>query len=94
LIYFQVGNDVEVYVNCTEVIDSFNYEVLGRGDVITGSAVQVTPGHKEQRFRFVATQAMSPNAHLVIYYVRPENGEIVADAVDFTVSGMLQNFVR
>jgi len=84
---------VEVYVNCTEGFNSFNYEVLGRGDVLTAGTVQVPPGHRDQRFRFVATQAMSPSAHLVIYYVRPENGEIVADAVDFSVSGMLQNFV-
>jgi Alpha-2-macroglobulin bait region domain len=85
---------VEVYVNCTEGINSFNYEVLGRGDVLTAGAVQVPPGHQDQRFRFVASQAMAPYAHLIIYYVRPENGEIIADAVDFSVSGMLQNFVR
>jgi subtilase family serine protease len=62
--------------------------------VLTAGAVQVPPGHQDQRFRFVASQAMAPYAHLIIYYVRPENGEIIADAVDFSVSGMLQNFVR
>ncbi|XP_059473013.1 CD109 antigen-like isoform X2 [Neocloeon triangulifer] len=89
----EVGNDVEVYINCTEAITSFNYEVLGRGDVLTAGTVQVPAGQHDQRFRFVATQAMTPRAHLVVYYVRPENGEIIADAVDFSVSGMLQNFI-
>ncbi|CAB3366518.1 Hypothetical predicted protein [Cloeon dipterum] len=89
----EVGNDVEVYMNCTERISSFNYEVLGRGDVLTAGTVQVPSGQQDQRFRFVATQTMAPRAHLVIYYVRPENGEVVADSVDFTVTGMLQNFV-
>ncbi|KAF4518646.1 hypothetical protein B566_EDAN005973 [Ephemera danica] len=89
----QVGSDVEVVVNCTETINSFNYDVLGRGDVLLSRSVSVPPGSKDHRFRFSAVNAMAPTAHLIVYYVRPESGEVVADALDFSVSGMLNNFV-
>lgn len=89
----QVGSDVEVVLNCTETITSFNYDVLGRGDVLISRSVAVPPGSKDYRFRFSAVKAMAPTAHLIVYYVRPESGEVIADALDFSVSGMLNNFV-
>lgn len=36
---------------------------------------------------------MAPTARVVVYYVR-EDGEVVADAVNFDVEGTFQNFVR
>ena len=35
---------------------------------------------------------MAPSARVVVYYVR-QDGEVVADALNFDVEGMLQNFV-
>lgn len=36
---------------------------------------------------------MAPTARVVVYFVR-EDGEVVADAVNFDVDGTFQNFVR
>lgn len=48
--------------------------------------------HARFHCRFLATPAMAPTAKVVIYYVR-DDGEIVADALDVELDGVLQNFV-
>lgn len=47
---------------------------------------------RSHTFRFQVTPAMAPSARVVVYYVR-QDGEVVADALNFDVEGMLQNFV-
>lgn len=43
-------------------------------------------------FRFLATYVMAPTAHVIIYYIG-NDGEIIADALDVELEGLLQNFV-
>lgn len=40
------------------------------------------------------TMAMSPEAQLLVYHIRPQDGEIVADAITFKVKRCFQNKVR
>lgn len=47
---------------------------------------------KTVSWRFLATYAMAPTAHVVVQYVR-DDGEVIADALDIELSGVLQNFV-
>lgn len=42
--------------------------------------------------RFLATYAMAPVAHVLVYYVR-DDGEIIADSLDIELDGTLQNRV-
>ncbi|KAJ9579454.1 hypothetical protein L9F63_024436, partial [Diploptera punctata] len=87
-----VNQDIELDVNCTEPMKYFNYQVIGRGDVVVANTVQVY-NKKTHRLRFLATYAMAPTAHVVVYYMR-EDGEVVADAIDIELDGTLQNFVN
>lgn len=47
---------------------------------------------REIYFRFLATYVMAPTAHVIIYYIG-NDGEIIADALDVELEGLLQNFV-
>lgn len=64
---------------------------MGRGDVLITNTFQVDNA-KEYRFHFTATHAMVPVTHLIVYYVR-QDGELIADALDIEIDGLLQNFV-
>ncbi|XP_063245195.1 CD109 antigen-like isoform X2 [Bacillus rossius redtenbacheri] len=86
-----VNKDVEVVVNSTAPMKYFTYQVIGRGDVLMANTVQV-PGQRSHKFRFLATYAMAPAAHVVVSYLR-DDGEVVADALDIQLDGALQNFV-
>ncbi|XP_069677480.1 CD109 antigen-like isoform X2 [Periplaneta americana] len=87
-----VNQDVELEVNSTEPMKYFSYQVIGRGDVVTANTIEV-PNKKTYKFRFLATYAMAPTAHVVVFYVK-EDGEVVADALDIELEGSLQNFVK
>jgi CD109 antigen len=87
----QVNQDIELEVNSTEPMRYFIYQVMGRGDVIVANTVQLAD-KKTHSFRFLATYAMAPTAHVLVYYVK-EDGEVVADALDIELEGALQNFV-
>lgn len=43
-------------------------------------------------FRFLATYAMAPTAHVIVQFVR-DDGEVVADALDIELDGVFQNYV-
>lgn len=43
-------------------------------------------------FRFLATYVMAPTVHVIVYYIG-NDGEIIADALDVELEGVLQNFV-
>lgn len=89
----QVNNDVEILVNSTESMQYVGYQVLGRGDVIVASTVQIpNAGQRTAVIRFLATYAMAPTAHVIVQYIR-DGGEVIADAVDVELDGVLQNYV-
>ncbi|XP_046675493.1 CD109 antigen-like isoform X2 [Homalodisca vitripennis] len=86
-----VNQDVEIEVTSTEPMKYVSYQVLGRGDVIIAATVTVQE-QTTASWRFLANYAMAPTAHVVVQYLR-ENGEVVADALDIQLDGVLQNFV-
>lgn len=87
-----VNKDIELQINSTEPMKYFSYQVLGRGDVVMASTIQVS-NNNTHKFRFVATYVMAPTAHVVVFYVK-DDGEVVADAIDIELQGSLQNFVK
>ncbi|KAJ8965945.1 hypothetical protein NQ317_008000, partial [Molorchus minor] len=86
-----VNLDVEVIVNCTEPMRYINYVLMGRGDVLLSHTFHID-NQKKFKFHFTATHAMVPICHLIVYFVT-KDGELIADALDIEVDGLLQNFV-
>ncbi|XP_015369821.1 PREDICTED: CD109 antigen-like isoform X2 [Diuraphis noxia] len=89
-----VNKDVEIQVNSTESLQYITYQVLGRGDVIVASTVQIpNAGQHTAVIRFLATYAMAPTAHVIVQFVK-DDGEVVADAIDVELDGVLQNYIN
>ncbi|GBM39099.1 CD109 antigen [Araneus ventricosus] len=84
-----VDKEIELEINATEPLSHLVYEVLGRGDIVLANAIAV-PNVKTYRFSIPVTYKMAPKARVIVFYVRPENNEIVADAVNFDVAGVFR----
>merc|ERR1719334_599190 len=84
-----VNRNVRFAVTSSEPLDSFRYEVLGRGNIVWAATVRGT-GETRNEITILATKDMSPRARIIVSYPRPD-GEIVADAMDFEVDGFLTN---
>ena len=88
----KVNEEVTIEINSTAPLESYVYEIMGRGNLVQARTVQVG-GKNSHTLTFQVTPAMAPSARIVVYYVRPD-GEVVADALNFEVEGTFQNFVR
>ena len=88
----KTNQDIVIFVNSTSPLKYYNYLVLGRGDVLISNTVQVPEMSKTHKFLFVATPAMAPTAHVLVYFMT-ESGEVVADGLSVDFDNILQNFV-
>ncbi|CAG2164131.1 unnamed protein product, partial [Oppiella nova] len=88
----RVGEEVRFMVNATEPLTRIVYEVMGRGDIVLARSVDV-PNSNSFDFSLMATHKMAPKARVVCYYVRPDNQEVVADALNFDVEGVFKTQV-
>ncbi|XP_006620960.1 CD109 antigen-like isoform X1 [Apis dorsata] len=86
-----VNQDIEIEVNSTIPLKYINYEIFGRGDILDAGSIYVQNKHTTN-FKFLATYVMAPTAHVIVYYVG-NDGEVIADALDVELEGVLQNFV-
>ena len=84
-----VNRNVKFAVISSEPLDTFRYEVLGRGNIVWAATVRGS-GETRNEITLQATRDMSPRARIIVSYTRPD-GEIVADAMDFEVDGFLSN---
>ena len=87
-----VDQEVSFMVNATEPLNRLVYEVMGRGDIVLARSENV-PNANSFVFSFMVTHRMAPKARIVIYYVRKDNQEVVADALNFDVSGVFKTDV-
>ncbi|XP_055540110.1 thioester-containing protein 1 allele R1-like isoform X6 [Wyeomyia smithii] len=87
-----INKDVMVDITSTVPMKYFNFQVLGRGDIIVGGTIAV-PEQRSHTFRFTASFAMVPRARLVVYFIQ-DDGELVSDKVDIEFGDDLQNFLK
>ena len=85
----RVGNEIVLELRSTEPLSRINYQVMGRGDILISQSLEV-PLSKEHRIRFMVTHSMAPKARVVAFYVRAEDQEFVADAINFDVEGVFR----
>ncbi|CAG2101909.1 unnamed protein product [Medioppia subpectinata] len=89
-----VGQDVKFIVNATEPIGRLVCEVMGRGDIAWAKSLDIPTNIKAGYELTVATvHQMAPSARILCYYVRQDNQEVVADALNFDVEGVLRTSV-
>lgn len=85
----KVGSDLTVQVIATEPFTNIVYEVMGRGDIVLARSFSLAPTTTHE-FTFQVTHTMAPKARIVAYYVRPDNQEVVADALNCDVDGVFR----
>ncbi|CAG2106121.1 unnamed protein product [Medioppia subpectinata] len=79
-----VGRDVKFMANATEPIGQLVCEVMGRGDIAWAKSFDIpTNNSTGYEFNVATVPLMAPSARLLCHYVRPDNQEVVADALDF-----------
>ncbi|XP_031828991.1 thioester-containing protein 1 allele R1 isoform X2 [Nomia melanderi] len=86
-----VNQEIEIEVNSTIPLKYINYEIFGRGDILDAGSIYVQNKYTTT-FKFLATYVMAPTVHVIVYYVGSD-GEVIADALDIELEGVLQNFV-
>lgn len=85
----QVGKVVNFEVNATEPMTQLIYQVMGRGDIVFARSLDV-PSTRTFKFSFPVNHRMAPRARVIVYYVRKNNSEVVADSVNFEVEGVFR----
>ncbi|XP_021702197.1 CD109 antigen isoform X6 [Aedes aegypti] len=87
-----INKDVTVDVSSTVPMKYFNYQVLGRGDVLIGGTIAV-PDRMSHTFRFPASFAMVPRARLLVYFIHSD-GQMISDFAEIEFASELQNFLK
>lgn len=65
---------------------------MSKGAIILSKNVKLSGQTGE--ISFTATSEMAPKSRIIAYAVRPDNKEILVDAMDFRVEGLFKNNVR
>ncbi|CAD6199103.1 unnamed protein product [Caenorhabditis auriculariae] len=86
-----VGKTLSFSLKATETLTYVTYQVMSRSAVLLSQQLSVHSDHAT--ISFEATSLMAPKSRLVVYAVRPSNGEVLVDALDFEVDGLFQNRV-
>ncbi|CAG2173209.1 unnamed protein product, partial [Oppiella nova] len=67
--------------------------VIGGGDIVLTHSLDIPGNSNSYEFSVMAVHRMAPKARILCYYVREDNEEVVADAMDFEVDGLFRTDV-
>ncbi|UYV85161.1 CD109 [Cordylochernes scorpioides] len=81
--------NAEIEVGSTEPLSYLVYQVVSRGNIVS-SLKMTTPSVTKYTFKIPVVQSMAPKATVLIYYIRKENNELIADAINFKVNGVFR----
>ncbi|XP_076095335.1 CD109 antigen-like [Mytilus galloprovincialis] len=86
----QPGRKLQLTVQVTEKIRSCYYKIFSKGSIVQQGIFAMNRLSRKQTIR--VTHKMTPSFRILVYYVR-RYGEIVADAVIFSVKDIFRNKV-
>ncbi|XP_071158706.1 CD109 antigen-like isoform X2 [Mytilus edulis] len=87
----QPGSILHIIVQVTEKIHYCNYQIFAKGSLVDSGLFNMKMRYS-RKHKVSITYDMTPTAKMIVYYVRAD-GEIVADAVTFSVQDVLKNKV-
>ncbi|KAJ6220697.1 hypothetical protein RDWZM_006509 [Blomia tropicalis] len=90
----KVGDEMKFQVNSTEPLINLVYKVMAKGDLVLARSIRSDSPSNTMELTIPITHRMAPKARLIVYYVRPSNQEIVADALSFQVDGVFKTPVH
>ncbi|XP_052103780.1 CD109 antigen-like [Mytilus californianus] len=86
------GEYLPLLVKVTESIQYCSYKVFSKGSLVTQGRFTMTQ-EKQRNQRLMITYGMVPQAKLLVYYARRQDGEIVADAISIPIEDIFDNAV-
>ncbi|CAC5397368.1 CD109 [Mytilus coruscus] len=87
----QPGSNLHIVIQITERIHYCNYQIFAKGSLVDSGLFKMKMRYS-RKHKVSITYDMTPTAKMIVYYVRAD-GEIVADAVTFSVQDVLKNKV-
>jgi hypothetical protein len=87
-----VNSEVEVEVSSTVPFETLYYDLTGRGDLLISRKVSLKSPSDKLTFRMLVHNNAAPRATLVVYIIH--KNEVIADSIDFSVGGALENFLN
>lgn len=87
-----MNTEVEVDVTATVAFSTLYYELIGRGDLLISRKITLPRPSDKVTFPVLVPINSAPKATLIVHIIH-EN-EIIADAVEFSVGGSLDNFLN
>ena len=88
----QVGENLRIGVVSTHPLSQLNYAIFGRGKLIFANTIKAIEAETYNEINFRANAEVAPQCRVIVYAI--ENGEVLADAIDFDVEGTLTNYVE
>ncbi|CAG2257034.1 CD109 [Mytilus edulis] len=86
------GEFLPLLVKVTESIGYCSYKVLSKGSLVVQGRFNMNQS-KQRNQRLNITYGMVPQAKLLVYYARRQDGEIVADAITIPIEDIFDNTV-
>ncbi|KAL3881057.1 hypothetical protein ACJMK2_033253 [Sinanodonta woodiana] len=87
----KVGHQAKFQIQCTALMKKINYLIMSKGATLTRGELDLRFQNKSS-FSILMLHEYAPSARIVVHFVR-EDGEIVADAMDFNVDNIFKNKV-
>ncbi|XP_076467680.1 LOW QUALITY PROTEIN: CD109 antigen-like [Babylonia areolata] len=82
----KVGQVAKLGVRTTERVNKVIYQVYTKGVMISESEASASDGSGQKfTISFPVTTNMAPNCKVLAFYLRPSDGEVVADTLSFKV---------
>jgi len=88
----KVNEEIEIEVRATVGFTRVNYQLLGRGDLASSRVLSFPSTVLRTTFRVRVPPVASPQATLLVYIIHED--EVVADSIQFHVSGAIDNFLN
>ncbi|XP_052103757.1 CD109 antigen-like [Mytilus californianus] len=86
------GEYLPLHVKVTEPIRYCSYKVFSKGSLVAQGRFPMRQ-ETQRNQRLMITYGMVPQAKLLVYYTRRQDGEIVADAINIPIEDIFDNAV-
>jgi hypothetical protein len=88
----KIDEDVIIRVKSSTGMTEMHYIVVGKTEIIRSETISDLSERQEVEFSFRATDAMSPQSNVLIYFVH-STGEIIFDQLELSFSRKLKTDV-
>lgn len=91
--YPKVNEYMVFHVKTSVYVPKIFYQVIAKGNIIVGDELEMGAS-RQKTFSVALARSMVPTAHIVVYYIRTADQEVVIDVLSFFINGTSTNEVK